>query len=132
MPYIKPESRNQFTFYNPRTRGDLNWAITTRLIGLFKSTTRGYADHVEMKAMIMEILQASEFNTDLVKVMFEEFRPETRDIMEEVDILWWGYITATGDCAGAKQVLRDVVDEWNRRLVNDYEDEKIKENGDVY
>lgn len=132
MPYIDKKFRNDLTFNGPRTRGDLNWAITTRLVRLFLDTPKGYSDHVEIKALIAEILKAAETDTPLYRVNFEEFRSETRDVMEEIDTLFLTYVAETGDCAGGKQVLRDVIHEWNRRMADPYEDLKIKQNGDCY
>lgn len=132
MPYIKQELRNEKTFIEPTNRGELNWAITVRLLNVFETTHKGYSDHVEMRAIISEILQAAQQNIDLSKVAYVEFREQSREVMEEIDNLWWDYIASTNDVAGAKQVLDDVRLEWYRRATAPYEARKIQENGDIY
>lgn len=132
MPYIRKEYRNSQVLESPRSRGELNWAITTRLLLSFQNTPRGYNEHCEYRSMIEEILQSIIMEKSLVRRQYTEYADSTRSLMKDVDELVWDYLARTGDTAGAKQVLRDVVLEWYRRKTSLYEDMKKQENGDLY
>ncbi len=132
MPYIKKEERNKQTIECPLNRGQLNYSIITRSIRYFNDTKAGYNDHCELKALLNEILQGIVNEVNLEHLRFEEFSDHSRDFMKEIDQLVWDYLARTADTAGCKQVIRDVIHEWNRRMTDPYEEIKVVHNGDVF
>jgi hypothetical protein len=116
---------------SPLTRGELNWAISTSLIRLFTQSKQNYDAHCDIKIIVNEVIQGIMAEATLKREAFD-LKEEVFLELVKIDALVWDYMLRTGDNCGAKQVLRDIESEWNRRMTSPYEDVQILANGDIF
>lgn len=127
MPYLEDANKAALVHTLAQTGGELNYLITLYLIETWKILGRYETIHQIRRAQIeLEMLvpllgcynRYDVSMTDLSIYLLDIYHTEVN--YDELDYI--DFIAA----------LRAAIDEFNRRITNDYEDKKIEQNGDVY
>ena len=130
MPYIKPSQRKQLLKRKPKTTGELNYLIVTRLKKYVDTFPRLSYDTFNFIMGVLDDIRAEMRNRNWGHFAHDGLEKDILDIIKTY-LKQWPTVT-NHEIKQVRGVLMCVMFELYRRVISSYEDLKCKSNGDVF